>query len=66
MEHQDIMPLVHHGWTAPAQTTDVAKIITAKFYNLRKVLREWQSNLSCLKVAIANVKLTLSFLLYLE
>jgi hypothetical protein len=27
---------------APAHITDAAKVITAKFKNLRRVLKEWQ------------------------
>jgi len=61
MEHQDFLPLVQL-----THENDAAKIITAKFKNLRRVLKEWQRNLSSLKIAIQNVKLALTFFLYLE
>ena len=60
------MNVVQQGWVSPIHITDAAKAITAKFKNLRRVLKEWQKNLSSLKVAIANVKLTLSFMLFIE
>ena len=41
-------------------------MITAKFKNLRRVIRAWQAQLSSLKANIANVKLVLSFLGLLE
>jgi hypothetical protein len=66
MEHQDFLPLVQHAWSAPTFETDAAKIITGKFKNLRKVLKDWQRNLSSLKVAIHNVTLVLTFFLFLE
>ena len=66
MERHDFMSIVQQGWTAPNHITDAAKIITAKFKNLRRVLKEWQSTLSNLKQAISNVKLTLSFILFVE
>lgn len=46
--------------------TDKAKIISAKFKNLRRVLKAWHSTLSCLKTSIGNVKMVLSFLEILE
>jgi len=41
MERHDFMSIVQQGWTAPNHITDAAKIITAKFKNLRRVLKEW-------------------------
>jgi hypothetical protein len=66
MEHQDFLSIVQHGWFAPNHVTDPAKIITAKFKNLRRTLKEWQCGISNLKVAISNVKLVLSFVLLIE
>jgi len=66
MEHPDFMTIIEQGWTAPSHFTDPAKIITAKFKNIRRNLKIWKSTLSNLKSAIQNVKLTLSFFLYLE
>jgi regulator of replication initiation timing len=40
--------------------------LTAKFKNLRRVLKAWQRNLSSLSANISNVKLVLSFKELLE
>jgi len=40
MEHQDFLPLVQQAWSTPTHENDAAKIITAKFKNLRRVLKE--------------------------
>lgn len=55
-----------HGWTLPVPSTDKAKIITARFKNLRRVLKAWQAQSSGLKANIANVKLVLAFMEILE
>jgi len=61
MEHEEFMPLVQHTWASSVNETDMAKVITAKFKNLRRVLKDWQRNLSNLKLAIENVKPVLTF-----
>ena len=66
MEHEHFFSIVQHGWSLPTPQTDAAKIITAKFKNLRRVIKSWQSQLSSLKSNIANVKLILSLLGLLE
>lgn len=66
LQHEDFLRIVEHGWTVPITATDKAKIITAKFKNLRRVLRFWQATLSGLKTMIQNVKLVLSFLELIE
>lgn len=66
MEHHDFLNVVQQGWTTPHYITDADKIITTKFKNLRRVLKEWQGNLSNLKKNMANFKLTLSFILFVE
>ena len=66
MEHEQFLNVVQHGWTLPTFQSDPAKVITAKFKNLRRVIRAWQAQLSNLKANIANVKLVLSFLGLLE
>ena len=66
MEHEHFMDIVQHGWSLPTSQTDTAKIITAKFKNLRRVIKAWQSQLSSLKAVISNVKLILTFLGFLE
>ena len=59
MEHEVFMDVVRHGWSIPTQQSDVAKVISAKFKNLRRVLKAWQVQLSSLKGNIENVKLVL-------
>lgn len=49
------MSVVQNGWVAPNHLTDAAKIITAKFKNLRNTLKVWQRSLSNLKLVIQNV-----------
>jgi hypothetical protein len=60
--HEDFLNQVHMGWCTAFQHSDPAKLITAKFKNLRKVLKQWKRSLSNLKANISNVKLMLQFL----
>ena len=60
------MSVVQHGWSLPTFQSDKAKIISAKFRNLRRVIKAWQSHLSSLKENIRNVKLILELLSLLE
>jgi len=66
MEHEHFMSIVQHGWSLTTFQTNATKIITAKFKNLRRLIKSWQSQLSSLKANIADVKLILSFLGVLE
>lgn len=66
MEHDNFMAIVQHGWSLPTHQTDKAKIVIAKFKNLRRVLKAWSAQISGLKKVMANVKLLLSFLDFLE
>lgn len=49
MDHADFMFVVEHGWNVPTRHIDMAKVITAKFKNLHRVLKAWQSKMSSLK-----------------
>jgi hypothetical protein len=60
MEHDLFLQIVQHGWSLPTFQTDLAKVLPAKFKNLRRVLRAWQKNISNLSANISNVKLVLS------
>jgi hypothetical protein len=62
LEHDQFMEVVAHGWNIHVQHQDAAKILIAKFKNLRRVLRAWQSQLSSLKANIFNVKTVLILL----
>jgi hypothetical protein len=66
MEHEHFFQVVQHGWSLPTNQTDKAKVLTAKFKNLRRVLRAWQAQLSSVKANIENAKLVLSLLEVLE
>ena len=54
-----------HGHS-PLPQLDMAKLITEKFKNVRRVIRAWQSHLSSLKANISNVKLIITFMGLLE
>jgi hypothetical protein len=60
------LSVVQHGWSLPTFQSDKAKIISAQFRNLRRVIKAWQSHLSRLKENIRNVKLILELLSLLE
>jgi hypothetical protein len=66
MEHEHFMDVVRHGWSIPVFQADKAKFLSAKFKNLRRVLKAWQRQLSSLKANVSNVKLILTFLELLE
>jgi hypothetical protein len=54
--HEEFMNVLQHGWTTPVFVTDRAKLLGAKFKNLRKVLRNWQAHLGNLTKCIENNK----------
>jgi hypothetical protein len=66
MLHKDFMQIMEHGWSLPNNQTDKAKVLRYKFKNLRRVLRQWQGQISNLAKIIEDNKLMISFLDYLE
>ncbi|KAG2577531.1 hypothetical protein PVAP13_6NG126803 [Panicum virgatum] len=66
MEHEHFLEIVQHGWSLPTGQYDKVKIISAKFKNLRRVMKAWQAQLSSLKANISNVKLILTLLNLIE
>ena len=66
MEHEHFLEVIQHGWSLHVFATDKAKIISAKFKNLRRVIKAWQIHLSSLKENIKNVKLILELISLLE
>jgi len=60
------MNQVQSGWQTYFNHSDAAKLVTAKFKNLRKVLKQWKMTLSNLKRNLENVKLILDFVNLLE
>lgn len=39
MQHDDFMSIVQHGWSFPVNQTNKAKVVSAKFKNLRRFLK---------------------------
>lgn len=66
MKHDDFLSVVQHAWSIPVPHTDKAKIVVAKFKNLRCILRAWQSQISNLSTIIANTKHLIAFLDIME
>ena len=66
MEHEHFLEVIQHGWSLPVFATNKAKIISAKFKNLRRVIKAWQIHLSSLKENIINVKFILELISLLE
>lgn len=66
LELQDFQELLNQAWLPPVLQADSAKIITAKFKRLRRVLREKQATMSSIKTLIANIKLLIQFLETME
>lgn len=58
--------IMEHGWSIPVQTEDKAKKVMARFKNLRRVLKQWQKQLSNLANTISNNKVILLLLDTLE
>lgn len=66
LEHPEFLSVVQQHWTSPTHLFDAAKILTAKFKNLRTALKIWKANLSNLKSTIGSVKVVLDFLQVIE
>jgi hypothetical protein len=49
LEHPRFLYVVQHHWTAPGHVSDAAKILSAKFKNLRSALKIWKASISNLK-----------------
>lgn len=62
LQQASFLQTAQQGWDKINSQNDKAKTISAKFKNLRKVLRAWQHNLSNLKRVLGNVKNVLSLL----
>ena len=54
--------ILNSAWLSPVNTTDRAKIITAKLKILRKKLRDWQATKTGIHTSIANSRLILQLL----
>jgi hypothetical protein len=66
MEHSNFLQAVQHGWTVPVHCPDPAMKVMARFKNLRRALRAWQTHISSLSLLIDNIKMLINFLEVLE
>lgn len=66
LQQATFMQTAQQSWAENINQADKAKVITAKFKNLRKTLRLWQKNFSGIKKNIDNVKLVLSLMEIIE
>jgi hypothetical protein len=66
MMHDEFMEKVALGWKFPTIESDKAKKMMLKFKNLRRVLRQWHTQLSNLNKSIESNKMMISFLDTLE
>jgi hypothetical protein len=60
--HEEFLPVMQHGWSLAVLPQDKAKMLMAKFKNLRRVLKCWYANTSNFVRNIKNNKLLLGFL----
>ena len=66
LSHDDFATVAVNGWSALENISYAAKLLTAKFKNLRKELRMWKFQISKLALVIENTKLVLFFLESIE
>jgi hypothetical protein len=66
LEHEDFQTVLIQGWEQPSLHQDAAKVLTAKFKNLRKVFKAWKSQLPNLTKTIQNCKEVIQFMDILE
>jgi hypothetical protein len=56
------MAILQHDWNLPLSPMDGSKTISAKFKNLRRVLKVWKALLPNLDSTIANCREIIQFL----
>jgi hypothetical protein len=66
LNHDDFASVVVQEWVSPEGISDAARLLTAKFKNLRKGLRTWKQQLPNLARTINNIKSVLHFLETIE
>jgi hypothetical protein len=66
LEHHQFPDVLQHGWSLLVSQSDKAKKISAKFKNLRRVFKAWQSQLPNLPKTTQNCKDVILFLDVLE
>lgn len=66
LEHAHFIPVLQHACSLPTQQTNSAKIVTARFKSLRRVLKDWQKQLPNMASTIQTCKDLILFLDVLE
>lgn len=66
LHHDDFINTAVQGWKGPAHINDPAKLITAKYKNLRGKIKDWRKTLPNLALTIDRIKPVLHFLESLE
>lgn len=66
MQHESLKPIIWQAWSIQTNLQDPTKIITAKFKNLRRILKTQKANVSSLGQMIQNVKATIYLLESIE
>lgn len=62
LETDDFIPILLQGWSLEPTSPNPAKKMTAKYKNLRRLLKEWNSSTPSLASLISNVKADLHLL----
>jgi hypothetical protein len=62
LKQESFVNIVNQGQSINTANQDCAKIIIAKFKNLRKLIKDWRESLSNLKIVISNINNVLLFL----
>jgi hypothetical protein len=66
LQHSHFKDIVQNAWNIPVGFNDSAKMINAKYKNLRRALKLWAKNLPCLKNLIDKVQSVIGLLDTLE
>jgi hypothetical protein len=66
LEYDQFTNILLHGWNIPTLQNDKAKVISAKYKNLKRVLKAWRNQLHNLAKTIQNCKDVIMFLDILE
>lgn len=66
LSHEQFISVAVQGWFSPQVQLDLAKAITVKFKNLRRVLKTWNVSVPKLALVIYNIKLVLHLLEAIE
>jgi len=61
LSNDDFISVAVNGWKGPENITDPARLISAKFKNLRKDLKVWKKGLPKLAILIGKIKSVLHF-----